>query len=84
MAYDTLLAVERHVIEAFGSSQSSIAPTAVVTNLTKMGPHFAAGVQQDAHEFLRSLTANMHLTDLRVGGSPRPHIQQHTSMLHDV
>jgi len=64
--------------------QSSIAPTAIVANLTKMGSHFAAGVQQDAHEFLRSLTANMHLADLRVGGSPRPHNQQHTSMLHGI
>ena len=51
MAYDALLAVERHVIEAFGSSQSTIAPTAIVKNLTKMGPHFAAGVQQNAQSF---------------------------------
>jgi len=50
-----------------------------MANLTKMGPHFAAGIQQDAHEFLRSLTANMHLADLKVGGSPRPHIQQHAT-----
>jgi len=41
VAYDSLLAVESHVIEVFGSSQSSIAPTAIVTNLTKIGPHFA-------------------------------------------
>ena len=60
VAYYALLAVERHVIEAFGSSQSSLSPIDIVTNLIKMGPHFAAGVQQDAHEFLRSLTANIH------------------------
>ena len=55
-----------------------------VTNLTKIGPHFAAGEQEDAHEFLRSLTANMHLADLRVGGSPHPHTQQHTNMLDGI
>jgi len=82
--YNALLAVERLVIEAFGSSQSSLSPINIVTNLTKMGPHFAAGVQQDAHEFLRSLTANMHLADLRVGGSPHPHTQQHTNMLDGI
>jgi len=49
-----------------------------------MGPHFAAGVQQDAQEFLRSLTANMHLADLSVGGSPHPHTQQHTNMLDGI
>ena len=84
VAYDALLAVEKHVIEAFGSSQSSLSPIDIVTNLTKMGPHFAAGVQQDAHEFLRSLTANMHLADLRVGGSPHPHTQKHTNMLDGI
>jgi len=36
VAYHAHLAVERHVIEAFGSSQSSRAPTAIATNLTKM------------------------------------------------
>jgi len=46
--------------------------------------HFAAGVQQDAHEILRSLTANMHLADLWVGESPHPHIQQHTNMLDGI
>jgi len=81
VAYDALLAVERHVMEAFDSSQSSLSPIDIVTNLTKMGPHFAVGVQQGAHEFLRSLTADMHLADLRVGGSPHPHTQQHTNML---
>jgi len=84
VAYDALLAVERHVIEAFGSSQSSIAPPDIVTNLTKMGPHFATGVQQDTHEFLRSLTANMHPYNLRVGGSPHTYIQQHTNMLYGI
>jgi len=49
-----------------------------------MDPHFAAGVQQDAHEFLRSLTANMHLADLSVGGSPHPHTQKHTNMLDGI
>jgi len=38
-----------------------------------MGPHFAAGVKQDAHEFLRSLIANMH-----------PQTQQHTNMLDGI
>jgi len=84
VAYDALLAVERHLIEAFGSSPSLLLPIDIVTNLTKMGLHFAAGVQQDAHEFLRSLTANMHLTDLSVGGSPHPHTQQHTNMLDGI
>ena len=42
VAYDALLAVERHVIEAFASSQGSILPIEIVTNLTKMGPNFAA------------------------------------------
>ena len=82
--YDALLAVERHVAEAFGSRQSSIAPTSIVSNLTKMGSHFVASVQQDAHEFLRSLTADMHLADLRAGGSPRPHSQEHTGKLHGI
>ena len=84
VAYDALLAVERHVIEAFGSSQSSISPIDIVTNLTKIGSHFAAGIQQDAHEFLRSLTANMHLADLSVGGSPHPHTQKHTNLLDGI
>ena len=84
MAYDALLAVERHVIEAFGYSQSSLSPIDIVTNVIKMGPHFAAGVQQDAHEFLRSLTTNMHLADLTVGGSPHSHTQQHTNMLDGI
>jgi len=84
VAYDALLAVERHLIEAFGSSPTLLLPIDIVTNLTKMGLHFAAGVQQDAHEFLRSLTANMHLTDLSVGGSPHPHTQQHTNMLDGI
>jgi len=82
--YDALLAVEGHVIEAFGSRQNSIASTSIVENRTKTGSHFAAGVQQDAHEFLQSLTANMHLADLRVGRSPCHHNQQHTSMLHGI
>jgi len=82
--YDAFLAVERHVAEVFGSRQSSIAPTFIVANLTKIGSHFFAGVQQDAHEFLRTLTANMHLADLRAGGSPRPHSQEHTGMLHGM
>jgi len=75
---------ESHVVEAFGSRQSSMAPTSIVANLNKMGSHFAAGVQHDAHEFLRSLSANMHLTDLRVDGSPHPHSQEHTGMLHGM
>jgi len=41
--YDALLAIERHVTEASGSCQSSIAPTSIVANLTKMGSHFVAG-----------------------------------------
>jgi len=45
VTYDALLAVERRIIEAFGSSQSSLSPIDIVTNLTKMGPHFAAGVK---------------------------------------
>jgi len=81
---DALLAVERHITKAFGSRQSSIAPTSIVANLTKMGSHFAAGVQQDAHDFIRSLTANMHLADLKAGGCPRPHNQEHTGMLHCI
>jgi len=75
---------ESHVAEVFGSRQSSIAPTSIVANLNKKGSHFAAGVQQDAHEFLRSLTANVHLADLRLDGSPRPHSQEHTGMLHGM
>jgi len=84
VAYDALLAVERHVIEAFGSSQNSISPIEIVTNLTKKGPHFAAGVQKDAHEFLRCLTANMHLADPSMGGSPHPQTHQHTNMLDGI
>jgi len=80
VAYDALLAVERHVTDAFGSSQSSLSPIDIVTNLTKMGPHFAASVQQD----LRSLTANMHLADLSMGVSPHPRTQQHTNMLDGI
>jgi len=82
--YNALLAVERHVAEAFGCHQSSIAPTSIVENLIKMGSHFVACVQQDAHEFLRSFTANMHLTGLRAGGSPHPHSQEHTGMIHGI
>jgi len=82
--YDDFWAVESHIVEVFGSCQSSIAPTSIVAKLTKMGSHFAAGVQQVAHEFLRSFKANMHLADLRAGGSSRPHSQKHTGMLHGI
>ena len=51
-----------------------------------IGSHFTAGVQQDAHEFMRSLTANMHLADLRAGGNatPPPHSQENTGLLHSI
>jgi len=52
--YDALLAVERHIMKAFAFRQITIAPTSIVANLIKMGSHFAAGGQQDAHEFMRS------------------------------
>ena len=69
--YDALLSVEAHVIEALHTRKSSIAPTSILANLNRIGKQFSANRQQDAHEFLRSLTANMRLADLNLD-RPRP------------
>ena len=79
--YDALLSVEAHVIEALHTRKSSIAPTSILANLGRIGKQFSANRQQDAHEFLRSLTENMRLADLNLDRS-RPSTSK--GLMHNI
>ena len=62
--HDALLAMERHVTQAFTSTKGAIRPTSIVNNLKKIGSRLKVGRQEDAHEFIRLLIEGMHLADL--------------------
>ncbi|GAB0206651.1 ubiquitin carboxyl-terminal hydrolase 42-like [Grus japonensis] len=46
--------MEAHVNKVLHSSGSTIEPRAIISVLTRIGEHFQLGMQEDAHEFLRS------------------------------
>ena len=84
--YDALLAIEKHVMNAFGSEKGAIRPTTIVNNLKKIGPRLKVGRQEDAHEFTRLLIEGMHLADLgacRFTASPYSRPAQ-TGVLHSI
>ena len=62
--YDTLLAVQQHVVNAFACKNKVMRPTSIIDNLKQIGPDLKRGQQHDAHEFARLFMDGMHIADL--------------------
>ncbi|XP_067164721.1 ubiquitin carboxyl-terminal hydrolase 42-like [Apteryx mantelli] len=78
-----LCTMETHVKQVLFCSASAIEPTAVFSNLRRIGEHFCFGRQEDAHEFLRYTVAAMQTACLN-GSSDLDASSQATMVIHQI
>ncbi|XP_054668330.1 ubiquitin carboxyl-terminal hydrolase 42-like [Grus americana] len=75
--------MEAHVNKVLHSSGSTIEPRAIISVLTRIGEHFQLGMQEDAHEFLRSTVDAMQRACLS-GSSDLDFSLQETTIVHQI
>ncbi|XP_062457522.1 ubiquitin carboxyl-terminal hydrolase 42-like [Rhea pennata] len=78
-----LCTMETHVNQVLFCSASAIEPTAVFSDLRRIGEHFCFGRQEDAHEFLRYTVAAMQTACLS-GSTDLDSSSQATTVIHQI
>ncbi|XP_067173342.1 ubiquitin carboxyl-terminal hydrolase 17-like protein 6, partial [Apteryx mantelli] len=78
-----LCTMETHLKQVLFCSASAVEPTAVFSNLRRIGEHFCFGRQEDAHEFLRYTVAAMQTACLN-GSSDLDAPSQATTVIHQI
>ncbi|XP_067164717.1 ubiquitin carboxyl-terminal hydrolase 42-like, partial [Apteryx mantelli] len=78
-----LCTMETHLKQVLFCSASAVEPTAVFSNLRRIGEHFCFGRQEDAHEFLRYTVAAMQTACLN-GSSDLDASSQATTVIHQI
>ncbi|XP_062452590.1 ubiquitin carboxyl-terminal hydrolase 42-like [Rhea pennata] len=78
-----LCTMETHVNQVLFCSANAIEPTAVFSDLRRIGEHFCFGRQEDAHEFLRYTVAAMQTACLS-GSTDLDSSSQATTVIHQI